>query len=351
MKAIEDRIRFYREDMLACLEREWKPFDSGCGRDPAYYKWYMELSEIRKYLLNIIHRHNPTEKHPYVIDGHRIDHHIYGYLAPMEILRKSYQGKVRTPAEHLSYLSKRFEEHGIRFIYAALPCKKAVYPEIILPDELLQGPSNIIPQWRHMLYDLICHGVEVVDFYPYFRSYRENNRLFSFDHRISCTGAILIGNILGSYLLDTTENISGTGLSESKFHARKCTVKEDNNKYQTEQVFYVTGSGKEGESPYMGTEVRSEIGIFGNCNLQKYHGDGFDITAHLSNVMGYPVNYLGRFLPFARSGNNELADLPDGALAGKKIVIYLGFPSAAFVRSHIVNDSWNTKEIPESCFR
>lgn len=347
MKALEDRIQFYRQDMFNRFEQEVKPFTSNMQNDFAYDRWYTELSDIRKYFLNIIHKYHPSWEAPYIIGGHRIDHHIYGYIAPMKLLRRGYQGIIRTPAEQLAFLSKQFHEHGIRFIYVALPCKKAVYPEIILPLDFISRHSNIIPQWRYMLYDLLIHNVEVVDLYPYFVRYRENNKLFSYGHDISCIGSILIGNILGSYLLDTTENLTESDPLKHNFQTRDCTVKEDGMEYQTEQICIGISGGV---TPYQGTEIKSEIGIFGNCNLQKYRGYGFDITSHLSNVLGYPVNYLGRLLPFASSGLNEIADVPDGTFAGKKIVIYLGFPSASFVRSSQVDGSWNTKEIPERCF-
>jgi len=351
MRDIEGQIQFYRQDTIRGLMRELEPFFVGENLDLSYYNWYSQLSDIRKYFFKMIYEHQPSWEHPYLLNGHRLDHHTYGYIAPLEIYRKGFLDQVRTPAEQLSFLSQQFHEHGIRFIYAALPCKKAVYPEIVLPESLLgRGHSGVIPQWRHMLYDLICHGVEVVDLYPYFRHYRENNHLFSYGHDVSCTGATLIGNILGTYLQNTTEDIRWPD-AKKLFTARPCNVTEDNIKYQTEQISFAPAKHTrcENGASYKGTEVTSEIGIFGNCNLQKYRGSGIDITAQLSNCLSYPVNYLGRLLTFS-FGADEIADAADGAFWGKKIVIYLGFPSAAFVRSPWVGGSWCTRVIPERCF-
>jgi len=239
MKAIESQIQFYRQNTIDGLMKELEPFSVGDNCELSFCNWYMQLADVRKYFSRIIHEHKSLWEQKYLLNGHRIDHHVFGYVAPMEIFRKGFLGQIRTPAEQLAFLSQQFSERGIRFIYAALPCKKAVYPEIILPEKLLNGHSCIIPQWRHMIYDLLCYGIEVVDLYPYFRQYREGNKLFSYGHDISCTGAVLIGNILGTYLQDTTEDIYWPD-AKKLLTTKPCCMTEDNITYHTQQILSPT---------------------------------------------------------------------------------------------------------------
>lgn len=130
-----NEIKSYQESVRKAMIDELEPFSCGNSIELAYDEWYRQLKAPRREFLRIISKNPISWVYPYVINKHRIDHHIYGYIAPMEICRKGYGNNILTPVEQLARLSNYLKDHGIRFIYAALPCKKALYPEIIFSNE------------------------------------------------------------------------------------------------------------------------------------------------------------------------------------------------------------------------
>lgn len=333
MQTNPDQVEFFREDMRGGLRREL------AAHQGSYELWYKELHEVRRFFYRIAIEKNPTFLKPYMVGRHRLDQHVYGYFAPLDFFRKGFGGEIYTPAQQLADLSRQFADHGIRFVYVALPCKKAVYPEIVLPQSLLPQDGNIIPHWRKMISDIVDTGVEVVDLYPYFRHYRDQNRLFSYGHDISAVGASLIASVVSTYLSETTQGIPTT--YAGYFSSEDAEVDEDERKLETSQTLFRS-------KVYTGEELCSEIGVFGNCNLQKYRMSGVDITAQIALGLQYPVNFLGRLLPF--SCDEGLDRAPKGLFRNKKLVLYVGFPSASFVRSVQFPLTWTVNRIPEESF-
>lgn len=339
-----------RETALAILNNEAALFHQE-NIDIGYMLWHDSLSPVRRHFSHLILEHNPSWPNLWHYKGHKFDHHMHGFIAPLEIFRKGFLGVTRNPVQQLTCLNRYLAEHDCRFIYVALPCKKALYPEIIVPPEIMPPVPNIIPQWRKMLRDLLLAGVEVIDMLPVMGQSRkklENDHppfpmsgdvkkeafsLFSFYHDISPIGADVISSEIASYLALTTPEIE-----IRKYQGRPVVFMEDNCYWQTEWI----------NKPDI--KEQSEIGIFGNCNLQKYLGSGFDITSKLAAKITQPVEYCGRILPFAPNWRDALADVRDGLFFGKKILIYLGFPSAAYVRSPQFPGQWAADAFPERFF-
>lgn len=327
--------------------------------------WYGGLESVRNYISELINFYNPTCENPLIINGHRLDHHLFGYISPFHIYRTSFSNKICESWQHLVSVAKYFKKKNIRFIYAALPCKLALYPELLsLPDH--KKYTSIIPQWRYLILMLLLNNVEVIDIFPSLMKIKNeyplppkegytyninggfitqqkniqiSNCIFSYGHAISATGAKIISQIIGNYLKMTV-----TDWPEyiNLYTNNDVLVNEDGIGWYGNQV-------KINQSIYSSCDKFSSIGIFGNCNLQKFINLQCDITSNISSMLQYPIDYCGRLLPFHQNWTDE-NDIMYGIFYKKKIVIYLGFPSACFVRANSPEQSWASNMLPKETF-
>lgn len=273
-------------------------------------------------------KYNPPLK-----SGDIIDHHIIGYLAPLDFKRIGWGGRYATPGEQIIRFADYFKKRGKRFIYVALPCKGAVYPEIITDIELVQGKSNCIPQWRKMLKEIVEAGVEVVDILPIFQDRkREERNLYLKDHRVSPIGAKIIGEQIGSYLRETTEYKGKIELSQEKYVYYE-NVSESKLREEYTYIWRTVCCEEQGvKYPYTGSVQNCQIGFIGNCNLAAYWQEGGGILANTAFSSSFPVQHIGRYLPFDGVDDPVTAECLERCLE-HDIIIYVGFPSASFVRT------------------
>ncbi len=183
-----------------------------------------------------------------------------------------------------------------------------------------------------MLKEIVEAGVEVLDILPEFqrRKSMEKN-LYLKDHRISPTGAKIVGEMLGNYLKETVDFDNQLELRQEKciyFEKRTENHLQDDYTY-----IWRTFLAEESEIkiPYVGAD-RSKIGMIGNCNLQAYWEDGGGILANTSYQCRHPIHYIGRFLPFDGLDDPVTADSLEKCLE-HDVIVYVGFPSAAYVRT------------------
>lgn len=287
-------------------------------------------------------------------NGHILDHHVLGYLAPMEFKRLGFGDVHRTPAEQIIALEGQLRQMGIRFVYAPIPCKLAVYPEIAGIDRYVPEDEMVIPQWRKMLYQLSLAGVEIVDCYGPLRKAKENKALFSKNHHISPYGAAVIGGEIAEYIKRTTKlnkTLKFTGMMQKVEDDVLWISGDYSSKKMGMESFEVVCTRAEidgRDEIYTGNEVESEICIIGDCNLQSYRYKGCDITAALARSLGYPVQYGGRYLPFAKI--DRIDRMPDNLLEKTRLLVYTGFVSGGFVRAYRSADVWSRNLIPDSVF-
>lgn len=269
----------------------------------------------------------PTES------GDIIDWHIIGYLAPLEFKRIGWGGRYAKPSEQITRFAEYFKKRGKRFIYVALPCKGAIYPEIITNIALLKGKTNCIPQWRKMLKEIVEADVEVIDMLPEFQYCKSKERnLYLKDHRISPVGAKIVGERLGEYLRMTVDFENTMELEQEKYiyyeKATESRLQEDYT-YIWRTFFYDEQRIKH---PYIGTKENSRICMIGNCNLAAYWEEGGGILANTAYHCGFPIKNVGRYLPFGGTGDYVTADILEQCLE-HDVIVYVGFPSDAFVRT------------------
>lgn len=264
--------------------------------------------------------------------GDRIDHHIIGYLAPLDFKRIGWGGRYATPSEQIIRFADYFKKREKRFIYVALPCKGVVYPERITDVELLKGKTNCIPQWRRMLKEIVEAGVEVLDILPEFQMRKPMERnLYLKDHRISPIGAKIVGEQLGNYLRETLEYDDQIELEQEKcLYYEKRTESHLHEDYTYIWRTYLAGKN-EAKIPYVGTD-KSRIGLIGNCNLQAFWEEGGGILANAAYQCRMPIQYVGRFLPFDGTDDPVTPESLEKCLE-HDVIVYVGFPSAAYVRT------------------
>lgn len=318
--------------------------------------WYEKLLPFRRHVSSLIcaSPHKFTTLNPWMIDRHRIDHHIHALLSPLpdEIFRNGMGANTLTPVEQLVEFSRQFTDRGIRFIYAALPCKKTIYPQLLLRagndcekiQEIIASVPNVVPQWRKMLFDISKSGIEIIDFLPIFMRTRNDIKLFPAAHWISLEAMPLIGSVIAQYLKETTKYLPQ---QKGMLECRKVRINEDGEIWDARKIL-IKSLEDDSFIDYQGTRVESEIGIFGNCNLQHAEDTGLDITSHVAFHCGYPVTNCGRLLPFLYGSTSNIAQ---GVFHGKKIVIYLGFPSAAYVRARNVETPWTMEFFSNMLFQ
>ena len=321
-----------------------------------YEKWYYELEDFRKQLepygktiITPDGRKCVVSRNLRLPNGHYIDHHISGYFAPLEFKRIGFEYEKRTPAEQLIYLSKYLQQREIRFIYVPLPCKKAVYPELVVDNSVIPQDRIVIPQWRKMIREALEGGVEVLDLYPEFLENKQN-MLYAYEHNISPQGAILVGKKIAEYLDSTIdfESKEREFISESK----RTEIAAFNGWKRDEMFFYPGESIFTWENnrmkPVTGCDVSSEILLIGDCNTQGYMQQGASVTAHLSHHLKYPIEYGGRCLAF--DPIDRINTIEKGKLSGKKVLIYVGFVSASYVRSIHPYNLWSGDCFYDSAF-
>lgn len=320
-------------------------FKNEISYNGAYNEWFKDLSDYRKVLMKYIEYKFCDYyciKRKRIVSGDILDHHVGAYLAPMDFTRIGWNKVKSKPSQQIVLLDKFFKLRGIRFIYVALPCKGMVYPNLMVDKELLNGKSINVPQWRKMLYEIVDAGVEVIDCLPRF-IINKNEILYSKEHNLSPFGCDFTAHLIATYLKKTIigeVNIDLSRFSQidrlynihSTMQGEGAVDEFEVQKYIGKQVFDAVDN-----EPYTGFLADSGIGIFGNCNLQSYMYDGGGITANLSYYLGYPVSYLGRKLPFSDKPQERIDDKTLELFCKKKILIYVGFPSASFVRTSINN--------------
>lgn len=182
-----------------------------------------------------------------------------------------------------------------------------------------------------MVLEMLEFGVEVIDLFPVFQKYKEDG-LFSYEHNISPEGAQLTAKVIADYVKKTSMNKSwpDVGFSSSQndmwYYPWQTNAPERHVRKHLE-----TCIRKEG-APYLPFGTSSNIGIFGNCNLQAYLYRGSGIAANLAYELQRDVDYLGRKLIFG--SEREAYDMEIFEKSAKKdIVICISFPSGSFVRT------------------
>ena len=318
-----------RNLMLYASEISVCGYDEISATDEAVFKRFLREFATYGYGEKLYRlKANPPTK-----TGDVIDHHIIGYLAPLDFKRIGWGGRYATPGEQLIRFADYFNKRGKRFIYVALPCKGAVYPEIMTDIELLKGKTNCIPQWRKMLKEIVEAGVEVIDMLPEFQTRkRGEGNLYLKDHRISPVGAKIVGERLGEYLKTTTDYTEKIQLQQEKFlYFEKATESRLQADYSYIWRTYCE-EYPDIKVPYTGTAQNSRIGFIGNCNLAAYWEEGGGILANTAYYSGFPLCYIGRYLPFDGTDDPVTTECLEKCLE-HDIIVYVGFPSAAFVRT------------------
>lgn len=324
------------QELIRKLEKEKR--DHFSGEDKSYTVWQEEMQDI----IRNLKKYNVTGVRGSSIhldNGEWIDHHIVGYYAPVDFCGTGYNCRQISAVEQIVETANQFARHGVRFVYAPLPCKLAVYPEYALDKRLIPKDEIITPQWRKMIYDIACKGVEIVDLFPVLREQKRTLKMFSDRHSLSSSGCEIVGKAIAEYLKETTtfDNLDICLQLELEY------AKNSNGK----GCILLNNNGK--RSPYLGKERSSEIAIFGDCNLQANRGLSCDVTSFLAYHTNYPVNYVGRLLPFCAV--DSICKARPKTFKKGGIAIYLGFPSAAYVRPIAEQkEFWCTKEIPEQAF-
>ena len=320
-----------------------------------YEKWYAELegfrTQLEVYGRTIISpdgRKSVVSKNLRLPNGHYVDHHISGYFAPLHFKRIGFEYEKRTPAEQLIYLSKYLEKKEIRFIYVPLPCKKAVYPELVVDNLVIPTDGIVIPQWRKMIREVLEGGVEVLDLYPVFLK-NKKDMLYAYEHNISPKGSALVGREIAEYLDATIDFENNEKVFQSKCIKAEVAVFNENKR---DEMFYYSGecvfTNDDYVKPVTGCDVTSDILLIGDCNVQGYMQQGASVIAHLSHELQYQVEYGGRCLPFCSI--DRVNTIEKSKLLGKKVLIYVGFVSAPYVRAIHPYMLWNVDCFYDSAF-
>lgn len=347
-------VKFYNSKIIDILESENRLIsysDRWCHLKPFRDEFSMFVNGYSQNDYNCL-----SSKVTLLDNGHIIDHHAIGYFSPMNFMRYGFcDSKTKptkiTPVEHLNILNKYLRNYDIRLIYVPLPCKVAVNPSLFVSKHVIPSDNMVIPQWRNMILNLAKFDVEIVDCYSSLCLAKD---CYSRNHHISPIGASVIGKNVAEYIKTTTtyDNLGFFYKIDDTIGSPVLIRSGDSNSTEVaidlynSHKFYFENNGC--KSPYTGIGVKSKIAIIGDCNLQSYRGSGFDITAQISGFLNYPVKYLGRYLPFAKF--DSIDKLPVASLANVKILIYVGFISACFVRAANINDCWSTSLPQHYCF-
>lgn len=266
------------------------------ARHENWGKWFCELDAFRQAIKKYQNKETWGTPGQLLKAGERVDHHINGYFAPLDLQGKGYNNERIINYEQLIRLDRSLKQNGIRFIYLALPCKKAIYPEWAAPAEVIPEDGIVIPQWRKFIYELAVNNVEVLDAFPHFLDYKRRHPehcLYGPGHMWTRQGADLAAALLAEVLSEDAPGPEGA----------------------------ISGS---------------DIAVFGNCNLQMGvlgNSDESHFAHSLARCLGQAVHNIGRMLPFSPFYIDNTDNLYRfRKLKGKKIAVYVGFPSASYVR-------------------
>lgn len=332
-----DEIARMRKELIDKLKKEELSHGS-------YSLWYDELANFRKEITSKFKK-KWTFGLNYVTEtkiktGDKLDHHLLGYLAPLDFTRIGFNNIRMNPSQQLIDLNNQFKQRGIRFIYVPLPCKLAVYPEKIIGKASIPLDGKVIPQWRKMISECLNNSdMEIIDIYDLLLEKKYLNDLYQKGHQISPFCAGLIGKEIASYIRETT-NFAPDEIQLKEVIQRIEKIALPGNKtskYDFQYDLYDASINliKDNDgimSPYINCKDDSSIGIFGDCNLQAYEQYGAGIRANLAFCLNYPIAYLGRHLPFSNQLGETIDSFAEHSLKNIKIAIYVGFPSGSFVR-------------------
>lgn len=335
LETISEGIEENRNGNLARFDRE-------IAENGDYASWYAALAGFRDALRPYYSKSCGgavfQTKRTRLSTDDVLDHHVIGNLAPLDFKRRGWGNALRSPSEQIIELSRWCGSHGTRFIYAALPCKGVFYPEIAVPEETLNGKTQNCPQWRKMLREITEAGVELLDLLEPLMLKKDELPLYTKDHYISPLCARLVAHEIAEYLQKTTRLPEGS----LELRSEECSVDFScpDGEGGCVRASYPAYSIKRPEGGVL-SYPNADIGLFGNCNLQAFMSDSAGIYENLLDWLRVPVDYMGRRLPFCTGGRHLLpiygSEGFDKAflerLAQKDAVVYLGFPTAAFVRS------------------
>lgn len=306
-------------------------------------QWMDELALFR----DAFAKYNAEMRYVNFYGEHQEDHHGLGYYAPLDWKYVGFDGIIRTPAEQIIELAKIFKMHNIHFIYVALPCKAAIYTHYYISSEFIPKDGIVIPQWRKMLLEIMLAGVEVVDMFPIFLEHKRAERPL-----------YLESHMWGPYAAELTAAETAKHLSHcfgtTEFRRKRYTAFYKFDWFQNYRQILVNGVEKDTSG------ISTSVATFGNCNNFQFFS--FDkaipkncksIPADFASLLSYEiknhVKLLGRYLPFSK--NEGVGLFPPGSLAGIKTILYVGFPSASYVRPVFdKRDCWCTQRIPEQAF-
>lgn len=265
---------------------------------------------------------------------------IYSVILHRWTTKESGGGVRRTPSEQIIFLADYFRKRGIRFIYAPLPNKGMIYPEILNLDISVEDLPFNYPQYRKYIREIVNNGVELVDLFPVFQEEKKKGRnLFTYAHHISAAGVQITAESIADYLQKTCRRL----VSDFRMIRHNITVPYTETDYPVKDncfeqevcmCLYPKSCADTGflTVPYYNQESdESPIAVIGDCNLQNYESYGAGISANLAARLSCPVYNAGRYLPFHQGCCLDRSVLE--MLCRKEIIIYTAFASAGFVRT------------------
>jgi len=281
-------------------------------------QWFVEMQDFRDKLSAYLY----SDSWGGGIAGtsQQIDHHVFGYYAPLDLKGLGFDDRTMVHFEQIIQLSRDFAQNGTDFVYLALPCKKAIYPEWIA-GEGADGLS-VIPQWRKFIFDLLQSGVMVIDMFPYMRKEKGRSLLYGNDHRWSMQGAEFTAKhtakVLRSVFPDLFRPADGT----------PGETREIGNEWAVSPA----------------TSECSAVAIFGNCNLLSLsHGEDRTFPRMLSEQLNTGLFDAGRILPFSGLESESFDNARNcQKFKNKRVAVYVGFPSASYVRGR----KWSRYRLP-----
>lgn len=349
----DNRIYSIRQKNITTIEAEVEKYGDFEG-------WYEKHSDLRKRIeKKYIRFRSPYGTYRRLLGadthGRFVDHHILSYLTPENYVRIGWGGRLLHDFEQIDLLAKFFKKHGVRFIYVPVPNKGMIYPDMIDVGRYENYDTPNYPLQRRMVYSLLQRGIEVVDIFGRFENEKNcHNAALLYkncDHNLSSYGSYIVADEIGKYIKCTT-----SFLEKEKYH-RYIYKNETHTGYAcfAEESAYICFKHIEGAEytmPCWCENSDSDIAIFGDCNLQSNELIGAGIAANLSYELQYPLYNAGRQLLFEQEGPENLDVATLSLLKEKKLVMYVAFASAGFVRSSSAEfrrllkpQSWNTMDL------
>ncbi len=236
--------------------------------------WHNDLTLFRASLLN-----QDSES------GWRIDDPDVRYIRAEDLSQPPPGGIA--PAQVLIDLANQLESRGIDFIYASIPSKAEIFPELF---GTAPKHGHVTPQLDELLAALLDAGVEVLDLRNQFlleRTRSSGHELYlRQDPHISGFGARVageaVGHLLKRYKMEERIEFQEEELLISYREKGKFA-------HQESAVFQVQDSGG---SVYENVES-APILILGDSNTYFWddlHASGSGISAHTARCLGQPVS-------------------------------------------------------------